>query len=165
MNKFLTPKNFSIAMPLIIFTFASLVWRIILDPTAIGFFSGLLILSIIAFLLFWRGLLFSRQTGELFGLKKKSQIFFISAAATLGFGELIWTISFLPFAFFILGGIFAVVFSVIFDILKNYFKIQPGLFRDLDKNNFKKTLYKDIFGGAVMIIIFILISPWLPVRY
>ena len=164
MKKFLTPKIFSITAPFVIFVAGSIVWLMILTQ-AIGFFSGLLTLSFIVFLLFWRGLLVSRQAGELFGLRNKHRIFLVCAAASFGFIELIWTISFLPFAFFILSGIFTIIFSIVFDILKEYFKRRPGLFRDLDKDGFKKLLYKDIFGGAVFIVIFVLISSWLPARY
>ncbi|GEM_PF-2711936 len=164
MKKFLTPQIFSVTASLIMFVVASTVWLMILTQ-AIGFFSGLLILSVVAFLLFWRGFLASRKAGELFGLRTKSGIFIVCAAATLGFSELIWTISFLPFAFFILSGIFTVIFSIVFDILKEYFKRQPGLFRDFDKDGFKKILYKDVFGGAILIIIFVLLSSWLPARY
>lgn len=164
MKKFLTPKNFSITAPLIIFVASGAVWFMILTQ-AIKFSSGLLALSFISFLLFWRGLLISRKAGELFGLKTKRRIFLVGVATSFGFIELIWTISFLPLAFFILGGIFTIIFSIIFDILKEYFKMQPGLFRDLDNNRFKKLLYKDIFSGAVFVIILILISPWLPARY
>ncbi|MBI2635464.1 MAG: hypothetical protein HYW79_02875 [Parcubacteria group bacterium] len=164
MKKFLTPKIFSVLSPLIVFFVSGIVWLMILTQR-LGFFSGLLLLSFFTFLLFWRGLLISRQAGELFGLRAKHKIFIVCAAATLGFSELIWTISFLPFAFFILSGIFAVIFSICFDILKEYFKRRPGLFRDYDKGGYKKILYKDICGGAILIIIFILISSWLPARY
>ena len=164
MKKFLTPKIFSITAPLVIFVAGSIVWLMILTQ-AIGFFSGFLALNTIAFLLFYRGLLISRKTGELLGLKTKRGIFLVSAATTLGFSELIWTISFSPFAFFVLSGIFTVIFSIVFNILKEYFKRRPGLFRDFDKDSFKKLLYKDIFGGAILIIIFILLSSWLPERY
>ena len=160
MKKFFTPKIFSITAPLVVFAAGSMVWLMILTQ-AIGFFSGLLALSAVAFLLFWRGLLVSRQAGELFGLRTKSGIFLVCVAATLGFVELIWTISFSPFALFVFCGIFTVIFPIVFDILKEYFKRRPGLFKD----GFKKLMYKDIFGGAILIIIFILLSSWLPARY
>lgn len=150
--------------PLIVFFISGIVWLMILTQV-LGFFSGLLMLSFFIFLLFWRGLLISRQAGELFGLRTKHKIFIVCAAATLGFSELIWTISFLPFAFFVLSGIFTTTFSISFDILKEYFKRRPGLFSDLNKESYKKTLYKDICGGAILIVIFILISSWLPARY
>lgn len=164
MKKFLTPKIFSITAPLIIFIAGNIVWLMILTQ-AIGFFSGLLALSAVTFLLFWRGLLISRQAGELFGLRTKRRIFLVSATVALGFSELIWTISFSPFAFFVLSGIFTVIFSIIFDILKEYFKRRLGSFKDFDKDGFKKLLYKDIFGGVILVVVFILLSSWLPARY
>ena len=164
MKKFLNPKIFSMTAPLVIFVTSSIIWLMILTQ-AIGFFSGLLALSTVSFLLFYRGLLVSRLAGELFGLRTKRGIFLVCAAATLGFSELFWTISFSPFAFFVLSGIFTVIFSIVFDILKEYFKRRPGLFKDFNKDGFKKLLYKDVFGGAILIIIFILLSSWLPTRY
>lgn len=107
----------------------------------------------------------SRRAGELYGLKNRRQIFVISIGITLGFSELIWGISFLPFPFYILGGIFTVIFAAVFDIIKEYFKQRFDLFASLDENKFRKILIRDIVSGAILIIFFIFITPWLPVRY
>ncbi|KKS44362.1 MAG: hypothetical protein UV48_C0002G0015 [Candidatus Azambacteria bacterium GW2011_GWA2_42_9] len=152
-----------IFLPIIIFFISSIIWLLILSQI-ISFFLGFLLLIFIVFLVFWRGFLISRRRGELFGLKNKKQAFFISLGATLGFGELIWAISFLPFSFFILSGFFTVIFSMVFDILREYFKRKPSLFEENGKTNFKKVLVRDFLGGAVFILALILIASWLPKR-
>jgi hypothetical protein len=160
----MSPKTFSLAMPLTIFLVASAVWLLILSQS-ISFILSLFILSSFAFLLFWRGLIISRKAGELFGLKNRKQIFIVSLTVALGFCELAWGISFLPFPFFILSGLFTVIFTIAFDVLKEYFKQHPDLFADLDRINFKKILIRDMATGIIFIIIFISISSWLPSRY
>ena len=140
----ITPKTFLFVMPFLIFFVASFIWLEILSQK-IGFITGLVILGGVSFLIFWNGLLISRRTGELFDLKNRKQIFVFSLGIMLGFCELIWAISFLPFPFFILGGLFAVIFAIAFNIIVS------------GHNIIKNTLL-----GASLIIIFILSSPWLP---
>lgn len=150
-----------IFLPILIFLISTTVWLLILSQS-IGFFSGFLILSFSAFLVFWKGFLISRQKGGLFGLKNKKQVFFVSLGVALGFSELMWAISFLPFSFFILSGLFTAIFSIVFDIFREYFKRKPSLFEESDKINFRKTIVKDFWGGAGFILILILIASWLP---
>jgi len=157
----ISPKIFSFVSPILIFIAASIIWFLILAQT-VSFITGFIILGLFSLLVFWRGLLTSRQAGELFGLKSRKQIFIVSLTAALGFSELIWVISFLPFSFFILGGLLAIIFAIVFNIFKEYFKQHQGLFADLDKNSFKKILTKDIVLGIILIIILISISSWLP---
>ena len=161
----LSPKIFAVFSALAVFFAAALVWFLILTQI-FSFFSGFVFLGIFSFLVFWKGLLISRQAGELFRLKTKKQIFAASAAAALGFLELIWVISFLPFPFYVLGGLLAVIFSAAFDIFKEYFKMRPGVYGDLnmDRERFKKALVKDIVGSAIFAVIFIALSSWLPRR-
>ncbi len=157
----ISPKNFSFISPILIFLAASIIWFLILAQT-ISFIAGFIVLDLFSFLIFWRGLLISRRAGELFSLKSRRQIFIVSLGAALGFSELIWAISFMPFSFFILGCLFATIFAIVFNILKEYFKQHRGLFADLDKSDFKKILTKNIVLGIILIIILISISSWLP---
>lgn len=154
-------KNFLFISPILVFFTANIIWFLILAQT-INFIVGFIILDLFSFLIFWNGLLISRQAGELFGLKSRKQIFIVSLGAALGFSELIWAISFMPFSFFILGGLFATIFAIVFKIFKEYFKQQQGLFADSDKSSFKKILTKNIILGIILIIILISISSWLP---
>jgi len=140
----ITPKTFLFTMPLLTFFIASFIWLEILSQK-IEFVTGLIILSLALFLIFWNGLLISRRAGELFGLKNRKQIFVFSLGIALGFCELIWGISFLPFSFFILGGLLTVIFAIAFNIIVNGHNIT-----------------KNIILAAGLIIIFILSSPWLP---
>ena len=140
----ITPKTFLFVMPFLIFFVASFIWLEILSQK-IGFITGLVILGGVSFLIFWNGLLISRRTGELFDLKNRKQIFVFSLGIMLGFCELIWAISFLPFPFFILGGLFTVIFAIAFNIIVSGHNI-----------------IKNALLGASLIIIFILSSPWLP---
>lgn len=157
----ISPKNFSFISPILVFLVASIIWFLILAQT-VGFIVGFIVLGLFSLLIFWRGLLISRRAGELFGLKSRKQIFIVSLGVTLGFSELIWAISFMPFSFFILGGLFATIFAIVFNIFKEYFKQHRGLFADLDRSSFKKILTKNIILGITLIIILISISPWLP---
>ncbi len=157
----ISPKNFSFISPILVFLAASIIWFLILAQT-IGFIAGFIVLGLFSLLIFWRGLLISRRAGELFGLKSRKQIFVVSLSAALGFSELIWVISFLPFSFFILGSLFAAIFAIVFNIFKEHFKQHQGLFADLDRSSFKKILTKNIVLGIILIIILISISPWLP---
>lgn len=157
----ISPENFSFISSILIFLAGSVVWFLILAQT-INFITGFIVLGLISLLVFWRGFLISRRAGELFGLKSRKQIFIVSLGATLGFSELAWAISFLPFPFFILGGLFATIFAIAFNIFKEYFKQHQGLFADLDRSNFKKILTKNIILGIILIIVLISISPWLP---
>jgi len=145
----ISPENFLFISPILIFLAADFIWFLILAQ-AVGFFAGFVILAIFSFLIFWKGLLISRRNGELFGLKSKKQIFSASLSAGLVLSEIIWVISFLPFPFFILGGLFAIIFALIFNIFKKYFKQQEEPFGNL------------IILAVVLIIILISISPWLP---
>ena len=139
-----TPKTFLFVMPFLVFFMASFIWLEILSQK-VGFIAGLVILSLVSFLIFWNGLLISRRAGELFGLKSRRQIFVFSLGIALGLCELIWTISFLPFSFFILGGLFTVIFAITFNVIIN-----------------GRNIIKNIILGVGLIIIFILSSPWLP---
>jgi len=140
----ITPKTFLFAMPFLVFFMASFIWLEILSQK-IGFVTGLIILSLASFLIFWNGLLINRLAGELFGLKSRKQIFVFSLGIVLGFCELIWAISFLPFPFFILGGLFTVIFAIAFNVIV-----------------FGHNIIKNAILGISLIIIFILSSPWLP---
>ena len=141
-----------------IFLLSSFVWYLILYQ-AISFFTGLIIISFFIFLAFWQNFLAFRRAGELMALKNKKQIFVVSVIFTLGLAELMWSISFMPFSFFILGGILSVIFAVTLDIFKEYFKKPEA--SDL---KIKKIIIRDIITGVILITIFIFISPWLPIR-
>jgi len=68
----------------------------------------------------------------------------------------------MPFPFFILGGILAVIFGVTLDIYGEYFR-KPANDSSFDFNGkIKKVIIKDVMAGIVFITIFILISPLLP---
>ncbi len=157
----ISPKTFLLIAPLLIFFAASIIWFLILAQT-INFITGFIVLVLFSLLVFWRGLLISRHAGELFGLKSRKQIFIVSLGVTLGFSELIWAISFMPFSFFILGGLLATIFAIAFNIFKEYFKQRQDLFAGLDESSFKKILTKNIALGIILIIILISISSWLP---
>ncbi|MDP3004219.1 MAG: hypothetical protein Q8N43_01805 [Candidatus Azambacteria bacterium] len=157
----ISPKNFLFISPILVFLAASIIWFLILAQT-ISFIMGFIVLDLFSLFMFWRGLLVSRRAGELFGLKSRKQIFIVSLSVALGFSELIWAISFMPFSFFILGGLLATIFAIVFNIFKEYFKQHQGLFADLDRSIFKKILTKDIVLGIILIIILISISSWLP---
>ena len=140
----ITPKTFLFVMPFLVFFMASFIWLEMLSQK-VGFIAGLITLSLVSFLIFWNGLLINRRAGELFGLKSRRQIFVFSLGIALGLCELIWTISFLPFSFFILGGLFTVIFAITFNVIIN-----------------GRNIIKNIILGVGLIIIFILSSPWLP---
>jgi len=144
-----------------IFLASSFIWYVILYQ-AIGFFIGLIILSFFIFLVFWQNFLAFRRAGELIGLKSKKQIFIISVIFVLGFSELVWSISFMPFPFFILGGILAVIFGVTLDIYREYFRKPASDNSSAFNGKIKKVIIKDVMAGIALITIFILISPWLP---
>lgn len=139
-----------------IFLTSSFIWYLILYQ-AISFFSGLAILSFLIFIIFWKIFLAFRKSGELIGLKNKRQIFVVSTILVLCFSEFIWSISFMPFPFFIMGGILTVIFTVIIDICKEYFKKSS-----IDDLIIRRVLMRDITIGVILITIFIFISPWLP---
>lgn len=123
-------------------------------------------MNFLVFLTFWQNFLSFRRSGELYGLKSKKQIIVVSLILVLGFGELIWSISFLSFSFFILGGIIAVIFGIVLDIYKEYFKPLPNGLAVANGKKFDKILLRDIVAGTILIMIFILISPWfLPKTY
>ncbi|MCX6813996.1 MAG: hypothetical protein NT078_02190 [Candidatus Azambacteria bacterium] len=157
----ISPKNFSFISPILVFLAASIIWLLILAQI-VSFIAGFIVLGLFSLLMFWRGLLISRRAGELFGLKSRKQIFIVSLGITLGFSELIWVISFMPFSFFILGCLFATIFAIVFNIFKEYFKQHQDLFADLNRSSFKKILTKDIIWGIILIIILISINSWLP---
>lgn len=139
-----------------IFLTSSFIWYLILYQ-AISFFSGLVILSFLIFIIFWKIFLAFRKSGELIGLKNKRQIFVVSTVLVLCFSEFIWSISFMPFPFFIMGGILTVIFTVIIDICKEYFKKSS-----IDDLIIRRVIMRDITIGVILITIFIFISPWLP---
>lgn len=152
----ISPHIISVLLPFWIFLAGSFVFYLFLYQ-AISFFSGIAILVFLFFLTFWRIFLLFRRGGELIGLKNKKQVFVVSLVFALGFGELIWSISFMPFSFFILGGILAVIFGVVLDIFREYFKKSA-----LDNLEIKRFVIRDIALGIILITIFIFISPWLP---
>ena len=145
-----------IISPIWIFLTSSFIFYLILYQ-AISFFNGLLVSSLLYFLTFFQDFLEFRKFGESTGLKNKKQIFVISLVLTLGFSELFWSISFLPFSFFILGGILAVIFTVVLDIYKENFKRSAN-----DSLKIIRILIRDIVTGVILITIFIFISSWLP---
>jgi len=145
-----------IISPIWIFLTSSFIFYLILYQ-AISFFNGLLVSSLLYFLTFFQDFLEFRKSGESTGLKNKKQIFVISLVLTLGFSELFWSISFLPFSFFILGGILAVIFTVVLDIYKENFKRSAN-----DSLKIIRILIRDIVTGVILITIFIFISSWLP---
>ena len=151
----ISAKTLFILSPTFIFLAVSFIWYLILYQ-AISFFSGF---TILIFLTFWQNFLAYRMSGELTKIKSKKQIFIVSLVFVLGFGELIWSISFLPFSFFILGGIVAVIFGATVDIYKEWFRKSM-----VDSFKIKKVLIRDVTLGAILIIIFIFISPWLPLK-
>lgn len=152
----ISPQIISVMLPAFIFLSGSFVFYLFLYQ-AISFFSGITILVFLIFLTFWRIFLLFRREGELIGLKNKKQVFVVSLVFALGFGELIWSISFMPFSFFILGGIVAVIFGVVLDIFREYFKKSAP-----DNFEVKRFVKRDITLGVILITIFIFISPWLP---
>lgn len=152
----ISSQTLFITSSVFIFLISSFIWYLIMYQ-AISFFGGLIILSFLFFLTFWQNFLALRRTGELIGLKSKKQIFIVSIVFVLGFSELMWGISFMPFPFFILGGILSVIFGTTLDIFREYFKKPMN-----DHLKIKKVLIRDIAAGVILIIIFIFISPWLP---
>lgn len=152
----ISPQSLFVVSSVSVFLISSFIWYLILSQT-IAFLSGLIILIFLIFLLFWQNFLAFRRAGELIGLKSKKRIFIVSIIFVLGFSELIWSISFMPFSFFILGGILAVIFGATLDILKEYFKELKS-----DDLKIKKVLIRDITAGIILITIFIFISSWLP---
>jgi len=68
----------------------------------------------------------------------------------------------MPFPFFILGGILAVIFGVTLDIYKEYFRKPASDNLSAFGLKIKKVIIKDVIAGIILIIIFIFISPWLP---
>ena len=154
----ISPKILPILLPFWIFLAGSFFWYLVLYQ-AISFFTGIIILTFLIFLTFWQVFLSFRIGGELIGLKSKKQVFTVSLFFGFGFSELIWSISFMPFSFFILGGILAVIFSIVLDIYREYFKRQV-----IDSLKIKRILIRDVVAGVVLITIFIFISPWLPTK-
>lgn len=157
----ISPKRFLFIAPLLIFFLTSAIWFSILSQT-ISFVAGFIVLIFVSFFIFWRGLLILRRAGELFGLRSKKQIFVVSLAVALSFGEMFWAISFLPLRFFILGGLFVILFMFAFSIFKEYFKQDQNSSSELTKKVFKKVLTKNIILSVILIIILISISSWLP---
>lgn len=162
MMKFSSSIIFIISI-VFVFLISGFIWYLILYQ-AIGFFNGLVILSFLIFLTFWQNFLATRRAGKLTGLKSKKRIFIVSVVIVLGFSELIWSISFMPFSFFILGGMLSVIFGVTLDIFKEYFKKSTIDDLSAESVNIKSILIRDITAGIVLITIFILISPWLPLK-
>lgn len=152
------PKIISVVLPVWIFLASSFIWYLVLYQT-ISFFSGLAVLIFLIFVTFWQIFLLLRRNGELTGLKNKKQILVVSLILVFGFSELIWSISFMQFSFFILGGILAVIFGIVLDIYKEFFKKAAN---DILKT--KRILIRDITLGVILIVIFIFISPWLPLK-
>jgi hypothetical protein len=159
----MSSKSFFLSITLLTFFLSSIFYFLILIQL-LNFIFGVTLFGIIIFLLFWNGLLISRRSGELFGLKNKKQILIISLIISLGFSEIFWSISFLPFSFFILGGLFTVFFATVFDIMRESFKNQRNLFSEIKEKEFVKNLKKDVILGLIFIVILISISSWMPIR-
>ncbi len=156
-------KILPLALPFLMFLFSGIIWFLILIQV-ISFIWGFVVLSFLVFVVFWRSLLIIRRAGEVFILRNKKQVLIVSLVLTLGFSELIWALSFLPFSFFVLAGLFSVIFAVVFDVFKEYFKQRPDLFSESDQGNLKKVLIRDILSGIIFIIIIIGASSWLPIK-
>ena len=112
----------------------------------------LFIFTLLVFLIFRAGFTINRRAGMLFGIKTKKQVLAISLVVAAGFAEIFWAVSFMPFSFYTLGGIMAVVFTVSFIVLKSYY----------ERLDIKSLMIKNILFGIILIAIFIGISSWLP---
>lgn len=159
----MSSKMFFLTMTLAIFIIASVFYFLILIQL-MNFIVGLLLFGLIIFFLFWNGLLISRRLGELYGLKSKKQIFIISLIFTLGFSEVFWSIAFLSFSFFTLGGLFTVFFSTVFDIIRESFKNQRNLFSKIEDKELIKIIRRDVVLGIIFTAVLISISAWMPIR-
>lgn len=152
----ISSKIIFITLPAFVFLTASLIWYLILYQV-ISFLTGFIFLIFTIFLAFWQNFLSFRKSGELIGLKSKKQIIIISTIFVLAFSELIWSISFLPFSLFILSGIISILFLVVLDIYKEYFKYSLN-----NNSKINKILIRDVTLGIILILVFIFISPWFP---
>jgi len=149
--KIFTLRTYNFFASPMVFFIASTVWFLILAQT-ISFFYGLFIFTLLVFLIFRAGFTINRRAGMLFGIKTKKQVLAISLVVAAGFAEIFWAVSFMPFSFYTLGGIMAVVFTVSFIVLKSYY----------ERLDIKSLMIKNILFGIILIAIFIGISSWLP---
>jgi len=140
--KIFTLRTYNFFASPMVFFIASTVWFLILAQT-ISFFYGLFIFTLLVFLIFRAGFTINRRAGMLFGIKTKKQVLAISLVVAAGF---------MPFSFYTLGGIMAVVFTVSFIVLKSYY----------ERLDIKSLMIKNILFGIILIAIFIGISSWLP---
>ena len=155
-------NNFLPVFSLLALVASGSIWFLILSQ-AIGFLVGIIFMIVFSFFIIRWGFLVFRSAGELLGLKKRKQIMAVSLIAALALVEIFWTLSFLPFSFFILGGIFSITFVIVFNILKEYFKRQQeNALVSLKEIGFYRFLKKNITIAVILIIILISISPWLP---
>src|SRR3989344_2244927 len=148
----ISPQTLFVISSVFIFLISGFIWYLILYQ-AVSFFNGLIILSFLIFLAFWQNFLAFRRTGELIGLKSKKQIFIVSIVFALCFGELIWSISFMPFSFFILSGILAVIFGSTLDIFREYFNYNFYFHKPMA--SFKGILRSVIVLASILLIGFL----------
>ncbi len=139
-----------------VYLLASLVWFFILAQ-AFDFIWGLLAVSLGSGLLFFQSMLITRRAGELINIKSKTQIAVISLGVLVGLAEVAWAISFLPFGYFVLGALFTTVFGAVLNVISSYYKISSN-----DPETFRKIITRSVALAFVFIVIFVIISPWLP---
>lgn len=139
-----------------VYLLASLVWFFILAQ-AFDFIWGLIFISAGAGLLFFQSMLITRRAGELVNIKNKTQIAVISMGVLVGLAEAAWAISFLPFGYFVLGALFTTIFCAALNIISSYYKVPLS-----DFETFKKIIIRSVALAFVFIVIFVIISPWLP---
>ncbi len=159
----ISPAFFAFLSPIVAFLASGVIWVFILSQT-IRFCFGLLIFTFFLFLVIFNGFMINRRAGALFRLKTRRNILSVSLVAAVCFAEIFWAISFLPFPFYILAGLFAAVFFVSFDIIKSYFGQRSGLFAESELVEFKKILYRDITVFVIFTILLLAMSAWLPRR-
>lgn len=139
-----------------VFFVASFLWFFSLAQ-AIDFVSGLVGLAAAAALILGQSLFVARRKGELTGIKNKSQILILAGGSALGFAEIIWALSFLPFSYFISGAIFTTIWVMVFNIFRRYGDNAGG-------EKFREVILRSLLIGSAFIFILIVISPWLPQR-
>lgn len=159
----ISPAFFAFFSPIAAFLMSGAVWLLILAQI-IGFFYGFLIFTVLIFLITFKGLSVNRRAGIMFRMKTRNDVLSVSLVAGACFAEIFWAISFLPFQFYILAGLFAAVFFLSFDIIKSYFGQRPGLFAEAEQAEFKKNLIRDVAVFAIFTILLLAMGSWLPRR-
>lgn len=167
--KFASDKNLlawqTFSLTTLFFAF-SLVWFFMIGRD-LDFWLGILIMIFLSFLSFWQSLLVSLHFGELapapdsssdslgeFKKPVKRDLFIFSVWSALALGELGWVLSFLPFSFFVLAGVFSSFWNAWTEILKYYFRGSLSF----------KVIYKNILLVFLVATLLLLITPWLPRR-